>query len=234
MRRCGAARGELGRAGRHLHQPGAPRAACAQGAGQPADQGRPGLDDLSTTWPHISTCSGPTTARSAVTQEITVANPLYTGMTWDALAIRACSGMRRRAPTRLQPALQVAEQPACRRPTVACAWSAAPVLYDGGNLFSLTTQMARHVVWPARRPCIPADADRLGLADGDCRPGAQRTRHDSAWPSSSNPPVKPGTVWIPASLPGAPVGALLNGGLEVVALRNKAVLQGPVPAQPTH
>ena len=34
----------------------------------------------------------------------------------------------------------------------------------------------------------------------------------------ADPTVKAGAAWLAASLPGAPVGALLNGGLESVEI----------------
>jgi len=63
----------------------------------------------------------------------------------------------------------------------------------------------------------PADAEKLGLAEG----AAIKVRNEHgaiALAVKLDANVKPGTVWIPASLAGAPVGALLNGGLEVVKI----------------
>lgn len=90
----------------------------------------------------------------------------------------------------------------------------SPALYDGGNMFGLTKQMQPMSFGP-HAALHPDDAARLGLAAVD----AVQVRNEHGVISLQvklEPAVKPGTVWIPASLPGAPVGALLNGGLEVV------------------
>jgi len=90
----------------------------------------------------------------------------------------------------------------------------SPALYDGGNLFRLTTQM-QPMSFGAHAALHPDDAARLGLQAED----AVQVRNDHGSISLAvklEPAVKPGTVWIPASITGAPVGALLNGGLEVV------------------
>ena len=90
----------------------------------------------------------------------------------------------------------------------------SPALYDGGNMFGLTTQMA-NMAFGAHAALHPSDVERLGLAPEDTV--QVRNEHGSiSLAVKIEPAVKPGTVWIPASLPGAPVGALLNGGLEVV------------------
>ena len=88
------------------------------------------------------------------------------------------------------------------------------VLYDGGELFGLTKQMAG-VSFGPHAALHPDDAARLGLTAED--PVQVRNEHGTiSLHVKVEAAVKPGTVWIPASLPGAPVGALLNGGLEVV------------------
>jgi hypothetical protein len=67
----------------------------------------------------------------------------------------------------------------------------------------------------------PADAARPGR--GRRRPGdrAQHVTASITWRSSLDPTVKAGAAWIPESLPGAPVGALLNGGAAVCFERNR-------------
>jgi predicted molibdopterin-dependent oxidoreductase YjgC len=155
------------------------------------------------------------TAARAVTQEITVANPIYNGMTWERLGDMGQQWLVADAPyTRPEPSYQSVEAPAVPPAGGGLRLVSSPALYDGGNLFRLTPQMAE-MAFGAHAALNPLDAQRLGLVAED----AVQVRNEHGVISLSvklEPAVKPGTVWIPASLPGAPVGALLNGGLEVV------------------
>ena len=157
----------------------------------------------------------PYSAARAVTQEITVANPIYNGMTWERIGDQGLQWSVADAPyTRALPVLQVAEQPSLPPADDGLRLINSPALYDGGNMFGLTTQMAAMSFGP-HAALHPADAARLGSAAEDSV--QVRNEHGSiSLAVKLEPAVKPGTVWIPASLPGAPVGALLNGGLEVV------------------
>jgi formylmethanofuran dehydrogenase subunit D len=63
----------------------------------------------------------------------------------------------------------------------------------------------------------PADGEKLGAADG----ATVTVRSDYGALTLAvklDATIKPGVAWIPESLPGAPVGALLNGdvGVQVV------------------
>ena len=83
------------------------------------------------------------------------------------------------------------------------------MLYDGGNLFALTTQM-HDMAFGATVHLNPDDAASLGVADGDAV--TVRSAYGALKLAVKlDATVKPGTAWIPESLPGAPVGALLNG-----------------------
>ena len=90
------------------------------------------------------------------------------------------------------------------------------MLFDGGNLFRLTKQM-QEMAAGAAVALNPADVAGLGVAEGD-----QVTVRNSYGSISvavkADPTVKAGAAWLPASLPGAPVGALLNGGAESVEI----------------
>jgi formylmethanofuran dehydrogenase subunit D len=56
----------------------------------------------------------------------------------------------------------------------------------------------------------PSDAEGLGVSDGDAV--TIRNEHGAIeLVTKLDAQVRPGTAWIPESLPGAPVGALLNG-----------------------
>ena len=152
---------------------------------------------------------------AAVTQEISVANPIYNGINWERIGDQGQQWFVADAPyTRPEPVYQVAEQPDLPPADAGLRLINSPTLYDGGNMFALTTQMANMSFGP-HAALHPADAKRLGLAAEDSV--QVRNEHGSiSLAVKLEPAVKPGTVWIPASLPGVPVGALLNGGLEVV------------------
>ncbi len=65
-------------------------------------------------------------------------------------------------------------------------------------------------IFPAVVSVNPGDAAGLGVADGS--PVQVTSAHgELILAIKFDAQVKPGTVWIPESLPGAPVGALLNG-----------------------
>ena len=68
----------------------------------------------------------PFSAARAVTQEITVANPLYSGMTWERIGDQGQQWFVADAPyTRPEPVYTVVRSLNCRRSTVGCAWSTA-------------------------------------------------------------------------------------------------------------
>jgi NADH-quinone oxidoreductase subunit G len=151
----------------------------------------------------------------AVTKEITVANPTYAGMTWANLGDQGQQwNVADHSYVLPDPAYRKAEQAPLPETDGGLRLVSGTVLYDAGNLFGLTKQMA-NMSFGANVGLNPADAARLGLADGDAV--TVRNEHGELDLSVKTMEfVKPGTVWVPASLPGAPVGALLNGGAEVV------------------
>ena len=157
----------------------------------------------------------PFSAAQGVTQEITVANPLYGGLTWERIGDQGEQWFVADAPyTRPEGKYEAVAQQALPVDSGGLRLVNSPALYDGGNMFGLTKQMAG-VAFGPHAAVHPDDAARLGLAAAD--PVQVRNAHGTiSLAVKLDPAVKPGTVWIPASLPGAPVGALLNGGLEVV------------------
>ena len=83
------------------------------------------------------------------------------------------------------------------------------VLYDGGTLFSLTDQM-HGMAHGATVTLNPVDAAEFGLDPGSAvTVQSEQGRLDVT--VGIDVQVQTGTAWIPESLPGAPVGALLNG-----------------------
>jgi NADH-quinone oxidoreductase chain G len=162
----------------------------------------------------------PYSAAQGVTQEITVANPLYSGLTWEHIGDQGQQWSVADAPyTRAEARYQAVTPPVVSGDGEGLRLVNSPALYDGGNLFRLTPQMAG-MAFGLHAALHPDDAARLGLEAED----AVQVRNDHGVISLAvklEPAVKPGTVWIPASLPGAPVGALLNGGLEVVRVEKQ-------------
>ncbi len=157
----------------------------------------------------------PYSAAQGVTQEITVANPLYSEMSWETIGDQGRQWSLADAPyVRPEGTYQAVEQANLPEAGDGLRLINSPALYDSGNMFGLTSQMTS-MAFGAHAALHPADAARLGLAADDSV--QVRNEHGSiSLAVRIEPAVKPGSVWIPASLPGAPVGALLNGGLEVV------------------
>ena len=100
-------------------------------------------------WPYDSA--------QAITREITVADPLYAGMTWDALGDQGLQwdafGVRPDA------ALQKIEQPEVPSAGNRLHLVTGTVLYDGGTLFSRTPQMA-NVAFGPHVALNPADVEK--------------------------------------------------------------------------
>ncbi|MEZ4633829.1 MAG: molybdopterin dinucleotide binding domain-containing protein [Caldilineaceae bacterium] len=83
------------------------------------------------------------------------------------------------------------------------------VLFDGGTLF-YNNETLRNIAFPTVVAIHPSDAESLSLAEGT--PVSVRSPYGALdLAVKVDAQVQPGTAWIPESLPGAPVGALLNG-----------------------
>ena len=144
----------------------------------------------------------------AITQEIAAATPLYADITWDAIGDQGvqydANSVRPRGEYRkvVQAALPAADdQP--------FALVSGTVLYDGGDLFAMTKQM-QAMAFGTHVGFHPSDAAALGLADG-AEVVVRNAHGELTLQAKLDAQVLPGTVWIPESLPGAPVGVLLNG-----------------------
>ena len=147
----------------------------------------------------------------AITAEIALANPLYAGLTWDALGDQGAQpdATALRSPA----ALEKIEQPELPDVEQGLRLIAGTVLYDDGNLFRLTKQM-QDMAAAAAVALNPTDAASLNLAAGD-RVTVRNSYGAISVAVKIDPTVKTGAAWLPASLPGAPVGALLNSGATV-------------------
>jgi predicted molibdopterin-dependent oxidoreductase YjgC len=155
---------------------------------------------LGVNWPYADA--------KGVLAEISEVVPIYQGLTWDALGDH---GLQWDAEAvRPQAAYRQAEQPELEStPEYPLALVTGTVSYDGGTLFWLTQQM-RNMAFGPVVSLHPSDAEQLGLDHG--APVTVQSAHgELALQVKVNSGVKPGTAWIPESLPGAPVGALLNG-----------------------
>jgi predicted molibdopterin-dependent oxidoreductase YjgC len=82
------------------------------------------------------------------------------------------------------------------------------VTYDDGTLFKLTSQM-RSYAFGRNAGINAADAARLGIEDG-APILVENERGSLSLNAKIHEQVLPGTIWIPESLEGAPVGTLLN------------------------
>ena len=150
-------------------------------------------------------------ARS-VTAEIARAVPAYAGLTWEALGDQGLQWDAGSAPATESSGGRTSE----RMPEFAADNAEYPlnlvtgtVLYDGGTLFSLTDQM-QGMAHGATVTLNPVDAAEFGLDPGSAVT-VQSEQGQLDLTVGIDEQVQTGTAWIPESLPGAPVGALLNG-----------------------
>lgn len=150
-------------------------------------------------------------ARS-VTAEIARAIPAYADLTWEALGDQGLQWDADSAPATESSGGRTSE----RMPDSAAGNAEFPlnlvtgtVLYDGGTLFSLTDQM-HGMAHGATVTLNPVDAAEFGLDPGSAVTVQSEQGHLNLT-VGIDVQVQTGTAWIPESLPGAPVGALLNG-----------------------
>jgi NADH-quinone oxidoreductase chain G len=162
------------------------------------------LDHLATrlgsNWPYAN--------ERGVTAEIAKAVPMYNGLTWDALGDQ---GIQWDAASVRPPAeSQLAAQPTLTRSEAyPLTLVSGTVLFDGGRLFRSTSHL-HTIAHPSVVGLHPADAEKLQIRDGS--EVTVRSAHGAITLAAKiDGQVQPGTAWIPESLPGAPVGALLNG-----------------------
>jgi predicted molibdopterin-dependent oxidoreductase YjgC len=148
-------------------------------------------------------------ARS-VTAEISKAVPGYDGLTWEALGDQGRQWDADSAPA--ESAQRSAEGASAAVPDDAdypLSLVTGTVLYDGGTLFRLTEQM-HGMAHGATVTLNPTDAAAFGL-DAGSPVTVQSEQGNLELTVAVDAQVQTGTAWIPESLPGAPVGALLNG-----------------------
>ncbi|MBI3958675.1 MAG: NADH-quinone oxidoreductase subunit NuoG [Chloroflexi bacterium] len=146
----------------------------------------------------------------AVGAEIAKAVPIYRGLTWDALGDQGAQWDA--SALRGKPELKEVRQKVAKgSKEYPLTLVTGTVLFDGGTLFGATEKLEGVTVAPVVA-LSPADASRLGLAEG--APVSVRSPEGSlALTVHVSEQIQPGSAWIPESLPGAPVGALLNGSV---------------------
>ena len=168
---------------------------------------------------HLATRMGnnwPYGDERAITREISQAVPLYQGLTWDSLGDQ---GQQYDASS-VRPAAQLRklEQTAPAPSGQGLLLVSGVVTYDDGNLFRLTPQMSNYAF--GRNAGInAADAAQLGISDG-APILVQSERGSLELNAKIHEQVLPGTIWIPESIAGAPVGDLLNAsGVTTVTVQ---------------
>jgi predicted molibdopterin-dependent oxidoreductase YjgC len=154
----------------------------------------------------------------AVLDEICRAAPMYDKLTWAALGSEGVqwpaaglpAGLRRLAlPERRSLPQGGADYP--------YALAAGRVLFDGGTLLR-QTEVAGKVAAPAAVSINPADAAREKLAGGQMAT-VSSAAGQLTLAVQVDESVQPGTLWIPYSLPGAPVETLLASASDGVGAR---------------
>lgn len=142
----------------------------------------------------------------AVTAEIAHMVPQYKGMTWDALGDQGLQwdAATVRKSMALPHAVAAPDAPAGDGLSVV----GGTVLYDGGTLFGATPHLAGIASGP-KMGIHPDDAARAGIEEGTL----MSVKSDSGTlllAAHLDSSLQPGTVWIPESIPGQPLGALLG------------------------
>jgi predicted molibdopterin-dependent oxidoreductase YjgC len=172
------------------------------------------LDHLATRMGH----NWPYASDKAVTSEIAHAVHNYEGFTWDALGDQGAQWDAALVPWK--PAYARSEQLSLPEPTdEELALVTGAVTYDGGTMFYHGEVMPR-LAFPTAVVLNPVDAERLAVREG-AAVTVWNTNGQLTLAARLDPNIQPGTAWIPESLPGAPVGALLNGGdVEHVKIQN--------------
>jgi predicted molibdopterin-dependent oxidoreductase YjgC len=162
------------------------------------------LDHLATrmgnNWPYAS--------EKAITAEIAQAVPMYEGLTWDALGDQGAQWDATLAPWK--PAYVRAEQLPLPEPAdEELALVTGAVTYDGGTMFYHGQVMPR-LAFPSAVVLNPVDAGRMEVMEG-ATVTVSNSNGQLTLAARIDANIQPGTAWVPESLPGAPVGALLNG-----------------------
>jgi len=144
----------------------------------------------------------------SITSEISQVVPIYNGLDWAALGDQGLQWDGNLARPEAD-YLPVEQLPVDEAEADALALVTGTVTYDDGTMFALTEVMHR-MRFGAHVGLNPVDIERLNLADGQSV-GVSSSQGNLNLQVKVSEQVRAGTAWIPESLPGAPVGTLLNG-----------------------
>ncbi len=162
---------------------------------------------MGTNWPYADP--------RAITKEISEVVPQYAGIDWEALGDLGVQWDTNKVDFPLERRDVEPSQPAgdaANDDNDGLTLVTGTIFWDGGNLV-YNEEKLHGIIGSAHVTLHPDDAERLDLAQD--APVTVSSRYGSlALALNTDPQVQIGTAWIPESLPGAPVGTLLNG--EVV------------------
>ena len=155
---------------------------------------------------------------AAILTEMAKAMPIYAGISWDGLGAEGrlwAADVLPRAPRRFQRA-EVRTPPADGDHPFTLA--VGSLLYDAGNLLIHAHEQFKEVIPGPHVLVSPADAARLGVADGEevtliSHAGSARVQ------ARVSDAVRPGVLWMAESLEGAPAEALLDDTGAAVKVR---------------
>ncbi len=146
----------------------------------------------------------------AVLAEIGKATSLYRSISWENLGDQGAQWDA--APLKAKPELkEVRQKMAKGSKEYPLTLVTGTVLFDGGTLFGATEKLDGVTVGPVVG-LNPTDATKLGLSEG-AAVVVSSPEGSLSLSVRVSAQVQPGSAWIPESLPGAPVGALLNGSV---------------------
>jgi len=153
----------------------------------------------------VSTWKTPTP--QAVFAEITQVAPMYAGMTWESLGELGQQWKRDKLPFERKVHSYGGSNANPTSDRYPFRLVVSSLLWDGGTTFAATPEIAHLASRSAR--LHPQDAANLGFADGDRVEILSQTGAIKL-PLHIDDTVKPGTVFVPYSLPEAPVGTLFD------------------------
>ena len=183
------------------------------------------LLQLANRWPDEKKIKKQTRARwryldaAAICQEMAKAMPIYGDLSWEGLGELGQTWDETHLPKTVLHHYRRVDAPimaaAGEYPLSLLAGS---LLYDGGTLVAYSHGEFQQVIPQSFVLVHPQDAEKAGVQDGETARLVSPTG-DLAVPVKVSEEVNPGVLWLPESLADTPVGALLNGGSPVVAVR---------------
>ena len=143
----------------------------------------------------------------AVFEEIVQVVPMYADMTWDSLGESGQQWDRDRVPVKRESHSYSGSSATPTDTRYPFRLVVSSLLWDGGTTFAATPELAHLASRSAR--LHPKDAAKLGLAEDDLVEILSRAG-EIKLPLNIDDSIKRGTVFVPFSLPEAPVGALFD------------------------